>query len=77
MTATVTFSTREYQMAWGTKPRGYGHWAMNATIQGRPGSYTTETYWNTGTLTEAKRLTRLQARADFPNALSIEIEVGS
>ncbi len=48
-------NTNEYQFSHGKKPRGLGNWCLRLTGTNGQGSYTTETFFVHGLLTEAKR----------------------
>ena len=72
----MTTTTETYENSHGRKPRGYGLWALNVTGTDGEGSYTTETYFITGKLTDVKRQAARRLKSDVSAVKSItEIEI--
>jgi hemolysin-activating ACP:hemolysin acyltransferase len=51
----IEFSTHEYEMNHGARPRGYGSWAFVALEFSRANNYLDHVKWFTGTYGAAKR----------------------
>ena len=72
----MTTTTGTYENTHGRKPRGYGLWAMNVTGTDDQGSYTTETYFITGKLTNVKREAVRRLKSDVSAVRTVtEIEI--
>ncbi len=63
----TTFTTRQFERTWGSKPKGFGTWAFQATTTQTAfdSERTGEIQFFTGTLTEARN----EARRSFTEPL--------
>jgi hypothetical protein len=69
-------TTGTYENTHGRKPRGYGLWALNVTGTDGQGSYTTETYFITGKLTDVSRQAVRRLKSDVSAVRTVtEIEI--
>jgi hypothetical protein len=69
-------NTDTYENTHGHRPRGYGLWALNVTGTDDQGSYTTETYFITGKLTDVKRQAVRRLKSDVSSVRTVtEIEI--
>lgn len=72
----VRTETTEYEFSHGKKPKGFGFWILTLDMSDGFGSYTTEEFSGTGTLSEVRKSAVAHVRQTVGRAKSLVIKVG-
>lgn len=69
-------NTKQYEYTYGHKPKGQGMWGLKLTGTDNQGRYTTETYFESGKLAEAKKKAIARMKSEIGGVKKVtEIEV--